>query len=636
MSTTTLTSSVSSYTCYRRFGYFHLRSSTPTTGSVEEGWGEWHVERSGAIISKCYKTLNFAWNGQDGDIVHARYVDKAGNAGAFETYTFSVTGTYTAEKYVDASTGNDTTGSGTSGSPYATLAKAHTELIALLSSGQEGAIWVKEGQTHNYSSTVITSSSTARRVHLRRWGTSGSRPACVATSEVDFASHGLRGAILIDDVDITGAHSSGFTVGISMSRSGAGTRSPWDLMILNSEISNFRTGIFVYDDQWTAGTRDNGNWDFFSLENVTLGGCQEYGLYASNGINKQALRSCTFEQDIGSFNNCSRQFSVGDSFWWGCTLDADGSGIRFAQASGGTSSGATRDVTVANCTWTDGDGVSIEPDAGTASTGYCRRFRVVDCTFNTGKVSMKAESSPNMVDTQWLQIWDCSGVEAHSVGGQSSMSETLSNVDLWNCANTNAYGGGVSVLTVMGDKGNWPDDSLTVRGCVGLYNTTDNPEPRYLISASGMTVAELGAAIALSNRNHLGKSDTDTLSWVAGSDDIPSRSTWNSSTGHDANSTPSGTTQSTDFNWTSLTAPIDYRQDTSGGPLDGTGYTDGYSIDADGYVRNASTPDAGPYEYGASTEPDEPTIGGGGGSGQPTAARWCGVTFSPHRARGLF
>lgn len=606
MSTTTLTTSVSSYTVYRRFGYFHLRSSTATSGSVEEGWGEWHVVRGGSIIHKCYKTMNFAWIGQDGDVVHVRYVDKAGNAGSFTTYTFSVTGTYTAEKYVDASGGSDSN-SGTSGSPYATIDKAEAEVIALLSSGQEGAIWVKEGQTHNYSSTVITASSTARRVHLRRWGTSGSRPTCAATSEVGFAAHGTRGAILVDDVNITGAHTTNFTSGFSLERSGAGTRSPWDLIVMNSTITDFRWGIFVADDQWAAADRDNGNWDFFALENVTLTDSGEYHIYASNGINKQMIRGCTFGATVGF--DPTRLFHVGDSFWYGCTMDTQGDdGIRFAQASGGTSAGATRDVTIAQCTWTTGDGVSVEPDAGVASTGWCRRFRVVDCVFNEGRVSMKAEAGPNMVDTDWLQIWDCSSVEAHSLGGNTSMSETLNHVDLWNCAATNAYGGGAGVVFLMGDKANWPDDSLTVRGCAALYNTIDNPEPRYLIQANNLTTAELTAVIALSNRNHLGKSDGDSLDFVSCSSGILSRSSWNTASGHDANSTTNSTT---DFNWTALTAPINYRQDTSGGALDGTGYTDGYAIDADGFLRNASTPDAGPYEYGASTEPDEPSLGGG-------------------------
>jgi hypothetical protein len=77
----------------------------------------------------------------------------------------------------------------------------------------------------------------------------------------------------------------------------------------------------------------------------------------------------------------------------------------------------------------------------------------------------------------------------------------------------------------------------------------------------------------------------------------------------------------TTFNLTDVgftaSADGDFHLLSDSGPLAGTGYplALGVSIDADGYLRSATTPDAGPYEYGASTTPDDPEIGGGGSTG---------------------
>ena len=100
MTTTTLTSYASAYSVGRQHVHFDVRSSTPTSGAMNDrdAQGYWWVERGGAIIKREFGMLDFAWLGLDGDVVHAAAVDSAGNIGQTEAYTFSVTANTAADE----------------------------------------------------------------------------------------------------------------------------------------------------------------------------------------------------------------------------------------------------------------------------------------------------------------------------------------------------------------------------------------------------------------------------------------------------------------------------------------------------------------------------------------------------------
>ena len=72
----------------------------------------------------------------------------------------------------------------------------------------------------------------------------------------------------------------------------------------------------------------------------------------------------------------------------------------------------------------------------------------------------------------------------------------------------------------------------------------------------------------------------------------------------------SSSTQSTTFNLTNngLAGLVNARMSSNTGDnqLIGTGYPHTYWVDGDGYVYGS---DAGPYEYGGSTLPDDPPLG---------------------------
>ena len=616
--TTTLTTAASTYTTHRRYAYFDLWSSTPTSGTATQGHGEWHVVRGGSIIKSTFNTMNFAWIGQDGDVVHARFVDVAGNVDGWVTYTFVVTGAYAHEFYVDT-TGNDTTGNGSSGLPWATVGKAMTELNAVLTAGEEGVVFLKEAQTHNFAATVVAGGTTARRVHLRRWGTSGARPVLNATATASVYTSGLQGGLLIDGLNLDG--NAGAAYAIQLNRSGAGTRTAWDVTVIDSDVTDFARVLDVTDNTWTAGTRSNGNWDFIAFENSDWSGQTDFHVWADNGIEKWLLRDVNIGGN-GGFNNPFRIYSSGDGFIdGGSCATGDNGGMRFNTVPANGVNGASRRITFVGFTMTsNGFGeISLQADSAAVGIGYARSVRLVNCKFIDAKFSIKAAATPEMVDCDDIRLWNCYGVGintgAPSLGAEVTQTGTLTNIELRNCAWSHPYGGGAAIASLGGDKDNWPNGSLTVTGCAGLYPTIDNPEPRYLIQAAGMTEAQLAAVVSLSDGNRLGKSDADTLNWVSHSGGTTSLATWQGTYSHDPGS---GTTATTDFDWTHVgTSPnqalFNPRLDAASGPLDNDGYARAYSIDGDGFLRNASTPDAGPFEFGATATPDNPPTGGGGG-----------------------
>jgi hypothetical protein len=126
-----------------------------------------------------------------------------------------------------------------------------------------------------------------------------------------------------------------------------------------------------------------------------------------------------------------------------------------------------------------------------------------------------------------------------------------------------------------------------------------------------MTRAALATKVGSSDYNHYGAVGATTLNWTRTSGGTNGTlAQWRTDSGGDANSS---LTQNTTFDLTAPgTAPAHLLADihlASGtGPLAGSGYplALGVSIDADGYLRSATTPDAGPFEYGATDLPDDP------------------------------
>lgn len=610
MTTTVASDVVSSRDVWRRHGKHNIRSSTPTIGFMWEGHGEYHVERGGVIIHSRYNVREFQWLGLVDDKVHYRAVDKAGNVGAFVTYTYVCDQTYDYEQFVDAVSGNSGNAGTSAGAPVQTGAQAKTNMAANLGAGQTGVIWFKEGQTHSLTATLWSGDSTLRAVHVRRWGTSSTRPLITTTAQ--FYSPGLSGGFLLDDIDVTGNDSS---IAFGLTRTGAGDRGDWDVQVTNSTIQGFIHVLFASDDQWNGTNRTTLGCSFVAFHDSVFTDQTQYHIYASNAVENLSLVNVTLGPN--NTNSQFRLYSPGEVCIHNCSFEpTDNDSTRFI---GGTAENeAARFISISRCSFYSPSGLAslnIECNPSENGTFYFRSIRVADTRLINFVVQVQCATGggDNTANIDQFELWNCWGNQVPSLQQRTTGASAVGitdNVRLRNCCWIDrAYGGGAGILSISGAKANWPDDAIEMTGCVGYWAVAANPEPRYAIMCGeSITAAEAAAIFALESKNHAAKVNGDAINWVRASGNV-SLATWQGTHGHGTGSTVTlNTTLNLTNNGVADVTLLDVHLTADSGPLSNSGYTYGYAVDADGFLRSATTPDAGPFEFGASTTPDEPPL----------------------------
>lgn len=592
MTTTNLSSYASTYGVGRRHVHFDVRSSTPTSGAVYEGIGEWRVERGGSIIHRTNNSHEFAWLGLDGDVVWARFTDFDDNAGDWEPYTFSVTGTHAATFYINGSTGNDTTGDGSSGSPWATIGKGVTELRAVLTSGQVGALYIAEGQTYDLggASAHSAENTTERRIDFLRWGTSTTRPVISNTS--GFAT-GTKGKFRVEDIDI---QLDAFGRAFDLTRSGGvvADRRPYDVIVRLCDVSAGDRGI-SFDDLTVTGS-DRSVCSFVALENVTIEDVGTFPMYGYAYPQHWLLRDVTIgDHATQSPFRCgifARSF-----FERFDVLPSAASATNAMRIIMGDGSGeaALHLCSFVKCTWRlrSNFGVRLESD-GVAN--WVNDLTVADCHIES-ETQFGWEVEANVAGMVWARTvfrgtkfrGNCATFWNTNAAWSSGYEDILF-IDCAASRRTDWAAEGVLVRTGS-DASAFATGCFRGYGCAGYWTATGNNGTRSLFQ-----VPSAGAVGTVENC-HVGKIDDPggTQGIVNGS-------------------APTGTntsTVSTTFNWTNNGATFgafDPTLTADSGPLAGTGYPRSYAIDAAGFLRSTTTPDAGPYEFGASLLPDDPAL----------------------------
>lgn len=613
----------STYNVGRRHVDFSVRSSVVESGSItdRDAQGQWRVVRNGTIIHRENKILDFQWLGLNGDIVYVRAVDKEGNTGEWESYTFVVIDNEDADFvcYVDTS-GNDTTGDGSIGSPWATVTKAVTEAQSALTSGQVGVIFLSDDQTWAHTATLYSGGDvTSRLVRFVRKGGGTNRPILTFSNNTTAFAAGKRGAFHIDGIDLDGAHTTGTGIAFSLVRSGgvAADQSPWDCMVVDCDVTDFGYGMHA-NYGLGSSARDEGCNDFVALQNVSFTGTREYHIYGCHYLNRFLIRSVDLNEHATAFNNPFRTFGLGRTYVEDLTFDTNDAGAMRCLV--GAASGlidAMRYVTfnrvVMYGTNPSLNGMGIAPDSGISGYGIAHDIRYVDCKgYLAGFGIPKNMAGTNGVTTERIDYLECFAANPSyvlSFGADATAGNVHNSIRIRNCVGSKQYAGS-TFLYVNGPKVGFADDCFEIDGCAYLW-ISGNSEPRTFISAD-MSRTDLAASILRSSYNHIGQNGTNGVEWVrTAGDGNTALSTWQSLTSHD---TGSSTTLSTEMNWTDsglVTAlNADFRLASDSGPLAGTGYALplGVAIDRDGYLRSATTPDAGPYEYGASATPDDPSL----------------------------
>lgn len=603
----------------RRHVSFSGRTSIPTVGAMDDGVAQcyFRVVEGGLIVHRVHNVLEFQWLGLDAHQVKMCAVDRDGNFGDWETYTYSVLPNTSADwvRYISAS-GNDTTGDGSVGNPWATATKASTEFAAAVGANQVGAVIVDDDDTWAHTATLLNTGDSIRRLlRFVRRGNGSTRPKFTFSNGITAFAVGKRGAVHVEGIDLQGAHTSEVGVAFGLTRSGgvAADQSPWDLMVVDSEVTNF--GMVCYCNPSFGGSgpgytdRDEGCFDFVAFQNCGFEGTRSYHFYGFFNANEVLARNVEFRVQGGGFpSGIVRIWSLGRMYFEGCTTPGVSAGIRL-MVNNNDPAGSFRSVTFVDC---EHVGIAIGPDPGATGAHYFDEVRLVNCrSGGSTHLNVRADDAgSNGIYVGSLDMINCEAPNGAvvSVGGSGSVSHVYSKIRLRDCISSSGYGGG-NMLTLNGTADKYALGCVELRGCAHVW-ATPNPEPRTMVAAFGMTRADLAARIAYSNYNRIAKEDSDSTDFAWGSNGRVGLATWQSESGHDANSsvTLNSTLNVTNPGFTPALADFHLLSDS--GPLSGGGcpFPSGVAIDAEGYLRSATTPDAGPYEYGATDTPADPPL----------------------------
>lgn len=639
--TTVLTTAASNFNVGRQHGHFNIRGTTPVEGLINDrdAHGQWRVVRNGSVIHRIDGVLDFAWLGLDGDIVWVRAVDKAGYKGSWVSYTFSVQDNLSADvvRYLSAS-GSDSN-DGTTNNPWLTIEHSKSQMELLVSSGQVGVLFIAGASSaYNASSSAwgypsfISSGLTERAIRYV-WDGSGSKPSIVFASGVTGFYTGMRESIHIEGINLISLRgdSSSFEGCINMQREDGAIsdRRPYNLALINCTLYNWYNGITGEDNLTpTSGLalQNSSGLDFVAFEGTTWSGTYGFDMVGLGHCRYVLMRNLLFTHgDPENYDGAIRIYNISD--FYAEDIDTNfvsgtATGYRFCVDSADPlfrRASLVRLRTKSSSPYNTS--CRFEFDSGGNGVGDVEDVRFFACNMYPSTFLFVADgggtASGNAVQANRVDYINCVA-DSFYIESSNYQNEIHQSIRLRDCGFVRAYRGS-AFITLNGVESKYASGCLQVNGCYGYYSDTGNTvEDAMFYYVPDMLVSEFAEKISNSDYNHIGKADLlGTLYWVRSVSGITSESnlsTWQSTYNLDLNSTNRGISGTdTTFYLTNdgLLDPtaINVRLTAASGPLSQSGYPlpNQVSIDADGYIRSSTTPDAGPYEYGANTLPDDPT-----------------------------
>ena len=604
MTTTTATVAQSSYAVGLRHVHIDVRSSSPTTGGVYKGIGEFRIYRGGSLVKSANNVHEFAWLAAHGDEWYARYTDFTGDKGAWETGTISVTGAYAIQYYVRNSGNN--ANPGTSGSPFATVDHAVTQMRANLTSGQVGVIWLMEGETHTSTGSLCAGSGTARCFHFRRWGNTTTRP--IVNGTTGFAT-GMRESFAVEGVDLVINNASGTAFYLFRFGGDASGRAAYNSWVKDCAVTgSYQNLVYVDDTGSTVSGADRAVCSWFALDNVTSAASSQRALYGYTFPQYWLIDGWDFDAPAGSANLEApiRSGRFARCFFRGirCTASSTSGRDSFRFIQGDASGeGAFHSCSFLDCEfYTGGAATQFRIDAAQAdgqANAYVNNLTFSNCTWEAWGLgadgfAFQAHTTGTQV-IQEIAFRNCYGVREINFGAGAATS--YDEILLVHCyGERDDANQGTPLVRCDSTAGAFADGCFELYGCVAYYPTAGTSGTRSIVEAP--TAAKVGVI----QYCHIGKVDNP-----GGTQGIINGSAASGTNTSDVSTTYNLTAHSTTF---AALNPRLTSVSSGGTQLAGTGWPHSYSIDADNKVRDASTPDAGPFEFGATTEPDNP-VGGG-------------------------
>lgn len=630
MTTVVITRNSSPFAGYGQAN-LHCRSSTFSTDRLEEAQIRWWAFKDGVLQDSMYVgggAPDFGIYVTPGDWTVVCEMLAAEDSGtwqsATETWTVSAP-TYQAECWLDLDAGTD--GSGTIGSPFNDPASAETYILANHVDGatNQSAIHVKRGTTWSGSTAVFTTGTGMQgRVVVDTYDSGAVPTFTTTTTSPIFQFQDECGCALID-LGIYGNYAggaSGSQAGVQRTMDMDGTHTGGaNILLHNVTIEDVTYGgiTCVYGSQ-SSGFPTSGNADWFCIDDVSISNTG-FGAVFGAGVRYLTVADTTFgslaTENNFRFSQGGSDVSIRNVTWTGYPASGANSHFRF-HANGGS---VTERVSVVGCFWDSQDPQFSAywltgADAG-GTTRYMQDIWLVGCTIEnsapaqngqlTWEVAYRGVIRGNKIRNSANIFF---GTRSRSIGSLDGTATLITDgADHWFEANS-IY----SVATGLFTNGfiNYTSgvaSGLRFRNNVIRMDNTGNPK---VLNGGGRAYATFITA-SDNNWSYI-PNQTSGVQWATNFSDVSSNATlatWNSTTGFDGNSTCSATSTE-DPDWVDPSAtPMDLDiQSTS--PLIGAGADLVWlGVDANGHVRS-STYDIGADDYGVSTAPTEPTIGGGG------------------------
>lgn len=602
MTTTALSSFASSYAVGLRHVHFNLRSSTPTTGALSDGWGEWYVFIGGSEVParRAIGTLDYGGEFPDGAIVRARYVDRTGDAGAWVDYTVAVTGTYAATLYVSAAGNN--ANAGTEASPIATVEEAMSRMNSTLTAGQVGAVYYRRGDTFTPGGTVTLTGTDAKLVRSLAYGT-GARPILRWTNTSGLAFTDAT-SLHVEGLELDGQQvAPDEAVAIGCNR--ASPTAPVNLMVRDCVFRNWKSCIVFTGDNGEDGANwTDGRGDFVCVTDSEFYNSGSLHFFASWSARYMVWRDCYLGDTNGeSGPNIWRVRRPRDSFFHRVTWEPQNNGsLRWEVGPSLASTDKMERVSMLGCKLIAPENPSqhffnkfgfgrTAPDG--AGEGYLEDVRLVGC------VASRAEFMFQGCSLTRVQLWGC---EARGGGyrlwpANATTAGTIYSVEFRDCAHVDDEDGN-QTFWFQDSPSLYQAGSITITGCVRWVRS--GVSNRFLIVSAAMTVAETVAKLAACDGNRVGLQSSTTFEWIGGTDASRDLAWWQANTVYDDNSSVTSSVGTANFTNVGTTlALVDLRRTASASFVNDTGFVR-LGFDVDGLARSPTTPDAGPFEFGAS------------------------------------
>lgn len=570
------------------------------------------VVEGGFIVHRAHNVLEFQWLGLDAHQVKMCAVDRAGNFGAWETYTYSVLPNTSADwvRYISAS-GNDTTGDGSVGNPWATATKASTEFVAAVGANQVGAVIVEDDDTWAHTATLLNTGDSIRRLlRFVRRGNGSTRPKFTFSNGITAFTVGKRGAVHVDGIDLEGAHTTDVGAAFNLLRAGgvAADQSPWDLMVVDSEVTNF--GMVCYCNPNFGGgpthaDRDEGCFDFIAFQDCGFEGTRSYHWYGFFLANEVLARNVEFRVQGGGFpSGIVRIWALGRMYWEGCTTPGVSAGVRL-MVNNNTPEGGFRNATFVNCTHV---GIAIGADPGATGSHYFGDVRLVGCRAESNPhLQIRADDAgSNGINLARLDMIACQTMNGSMVTapGSAATPHTYSKIRVRDSIATLR---GASFAYLPAAASRVADDCYTFTGNTKISGI-GNDAPLFFDCGVGITLSDFASKLEQCDYNNTVKGDANTHNWIYASG-TNSLATWRTNQGHDLNSKQTWNSTGNVVNdGIAVRADGDIHLLSASGPIYQNGFPRpvGVGVTADGYLRSSG--DASPYDYGASTLPDDPEL----------------------------